>query len=78
MTIENIREAVSFIQSKTEVSPVVGIILGTGLSGLASEIDATDTIEYKDIPHFPVSTVESHKGRLIFGAGNLISRPSVF
>ncbi|HAS41565.1 MAG TPA: purine-nucleoside phosphorylase [Microscillaceae bacterium] len=67
MTIENIREAVAFIQNKTQVTPAVGIILGTGLSGLANEIEAIDTIEYEDIPHFPVSTVESHKGRLIFG-----------
>lgn len=67
MTIEAIREAVDFIRTKTQVKSTVGIILGTGLSGLANEIEAIDIIEYEDIPHFPVSTVESHKGRLIFG-----------
>ncbi|EAY29059.1 purine-nucleoside phosphorylase [Microscilla marina] len=67
MTIENMREAVRFIQAKTSVQPEVGIILGTGLSGLANEIEIIDIIEYEDIPYFPVSTVESHKGRLILG-----------
>jgi purine-nucleoside phosphorylase len=44
-----------------------GLILGTGLGRLADEIDAAQSIEYDDIPHFPVSTVESHRGRLIAG-----------
>lgn len=75
MTIENMQEAVRFIQTRTQVKPQVGIILGTGLSGLANEIETIDSIEYQDIPHFPVSTVESHKGRLIFG--NLGGKPVV-
>jgi purine-nucleoside phosphorylase len=61
------KESVSFIQSKTSVQPTIGIILGTGLGGLVKEITVIDEIEYKDIPHFPVSTVESHSGKLIFG-----------
>ncbi len=61
------KESVSFIQSKTSVQPIFGIILGTGLGGLVKEINIIDEIEYKDIPHFPVSTVESHSGKLIFG-----------
>lgn len=60
-------ESVKYIQSKTNVKPSVGIILGTGLGGLVKEINIIDEIEYKDIPHFPVSTVESHSGKLIFG-----------
>jgi purine-nucleoside phosphorylase len=60
-------EAVAYIQSKTTVKPSVGIILGTGLGGLVKEIEIIDEIEYKDIPNFPVSTVESHQGKLIFG-----------
>ena len=60
-------ESVKYIQSKTNVKPSVGIILGTGLGGLAKEINIIDEIEYKDVPHFPVSTVESHSGKLIFG-----------
>src|SRR5690606_24373845 len=61
------KESVAYIQSKTNVKPTVGIILGTGLGGLVKEIEVIDEIEYKDIPNFPVSTVESHKGKLILG-----------
>ncbi|MDX1741545.1 MAG: purine-nucleoside phosphorylase, partial [Rhodothermales bacterium] len=48
-------------------SPAIGIILGTGLGRLAEEVDAETTVEYDEIPHFPVSTVETHHGRLIGG-----------
>lgn len=61
------KESVNYIQSKTNVQPTIGIILGTGLGGLVKEINIIDEIEYKDIPNFPVSTVESHSGKLIFG-----------
>jgi purine-nucleoside phosphorylase len=47
--------------------PTVGIVLGTGLGALASEIDAQATIPYPEIPHFPRSTVESHRGQLVCG-----------
>ena len=60
-------ESVKYIQSKTNVQPTIGIILGTGLGGLVKEIKIIDEIEYQDIPNFPVSTVESHSGKLIFG-----------
>lgn len=62
-----IKETTEFIQKKVKFKPEIGIILGTGLGGLVNEIDIKHSIEYKDIPHFPVSTVESHKGKLIFG-----------
>jgi len=65
--LEQFNESVAFIQSKTNVKPTIGIILGTGLGGLVKEIDVTNEISYSDIPHFPVSTVESHSGKLIFG-----------
>jgi purine-nucleoside phosphorylase len=61
------KEAVDFINSRTEIKPSIGIILGTGLGGLVKEIDVINEISYKEIPHFPVSTVESHSGKLIFG-----------
>ena len=61
------KESVEYIQSKTKVQPSVGIILGTGLGGLVKEIKVIDEIQYQDIPNFPVSTVESHSGKLIFG-----------
>ena len=65
--LEKLQEAIDFIQSKTAIKPRFGIILGTGLGGLVSDIENQFAIEYDDIPHFPVSTVESHHGRLIFG-----------
>ncbi len=49
------------------MTPTVGIILGTGLGALAKEIKAEAVIDYAEIPHFPLSTVESHQGKLIFG-----------
>lgn len=65
--LEKFRESVSYIESKTKVEPTIGIILGTGLGGLVKEINVIDEINYEDIPNFPVSTVESHSGKLIFG-----------
>ncbi|MBX2991610.1 MAG: purine-nucleoside phosphorylase [Bacteroidetes bacterium] len=63
----HIDEAVAFLRTKTRMQPPIGIILGTGLGGLAKEIKQDVVIDYENIPHFPVSTVESHHGRLIFG-----------
>lgn len=60
-------EALAFIQSKTDFRPDFLIILGTGLGRLASQIQIVTSIPYNEIPHFPVSTVESHAGRLLFG-----------
>lgn len=61
-------EAVFFIENKIgDFRPEYLVILGTGLGQLAEEIDLVIDIEYDDIPHFPVSTVESHHGRLLFG-----------
>ncbi len=68
--LEKIRETVDFIQSKFDFKPEVGIILGTGLGGLTKEMTVEHEIEYKDIPNFPISTVEGHRGALIFGSFN--------
>jgi len=65
--LETIKETVSYIKRKTDLSPEAGIILGTGLGGMVKEIDICDVLEYEDIPDFPLSTVESHHGRMIFG-----------
>lgn len=62
-----IRDAVEFIQKKWAGSPRVGLILGTGLGGLAEQIDEQATVPYGDIPHFPVSTAPGHAGRLVCG-----------
>jgi purine-nucleoside phosphorylase len=59
--------AVQFLRSKTDFKPDYVIILGTGLGRLAQQIEVKASISYSDIPHFPVSTVESHAGRLLFG-----------
>ena len=65
--LEQFKQSVEFIQSRTNVKPTIGIILGTGLGGLVKEINVIDEIPYQEIPNFPVSTVESHSGKLIFG-----------
>ena len=62
-----IKESVKFIKEETNFQAEIGIILGTGLGGLVSEIEIMHSIPYKDIPHFPLSTVEGHSGRLILG-----------
>ncbi|MEH0154374.1 purine-nucleoside phosphorylase [Limibacter armeniacum] len=65
---EKVEEAVKFLQDKTnDYQPQFGIILGTGLGGLVDDLEIAHTISYEDIPHFPVSTVEFHSGKLIFG-----------
>lgn len=68
MTVTHIHEAFNYINSATSgFSPQLGIILGTGLGALVNDIDIEFQIAYDQIPHFPVSTVESHSGKLIFG-----------
>tara|TARA_R110002072_G_scaffold302976_1_gene490567 strand:- start:17804 stop:18619 length:816 start_codon:yes stop_codon:yes gene_type:complete len=67
MSISKFKESSDYIQSRTTVKPSIGIILGTGLGGLVEEITVIDEIDYKDIPHFPLSTVMGHSGKLIFG-----------
>ena len=62
-----INEAVSFIRKHYSFQPSVGIVLGTGLGKFTSEIVIEKEISYADIPHFPVSTVEGHSGKMIFG-----------
>lgn len=62
-----IQEVADFLRNKGITSPDTGIVLGTGLGKMVSEIEIEIEIDYADIPHFPVSTVESHKGRLIYG-----------
>lgn len=60
-------EAVSYIQKITGQKPIMGLILGSGLGSFADEISDAIEIPYEDIPHFPVSTVGSHAGKLIIG-----------
>ena len=65
--LDRIRNTASFIRNKTGFEPEAGIVLGTGLGGLIESIRIEASLDYRDIPDFPVSTVEGHAGRLIFG-----------
>lgn len=65
--LEKVKETTEFLKSKTKITPEIGIVLGSGLGGLVLEIEIETRIDYENIPHFPISTVEGHHGRLIFG-----------
>ena len=67
MSAAAVRRAAETVRARWAGRPRVAIILGTGLGGLAEEITAEAVFDYKDIPHFPVSTVHSHAGRLVCG-----------
>ena len=65
--LERIQETASYLKSKMKTQPETAIILGTGLGSLVNEITDKYEISYESIPNFPVSTVEGHSGKLIFG-----------
>lgn len=65
-----LHETVSFIQSRTTLKPVAGIILGSGLGGLVNDLEISLELPYEEIPNFPVSTVQGHGGKLLFGQLN--------
>lgn len=65
--MEALLETSKFLQNKITKKPTIGIILGTGLGGLVNYVEIEQTIPYGNIPNFPLSTVESHKGKLIIG-----------
>ena len=67
LTIEMIDEVVKAIREKTSIKPMIGMILGSGLGGLADEITDSDQFPTNKLPHWPVSTVVGHAGRLVFG-----------
>lgn len=64
---KQVEETASFLKAHLNQSVQIGIILGTGLGGLVEEMDIEKVIPYQEIPHFPVSTVESHQGKFIIG-----------
>jgi purine-nucleoside phosphorylase len=72
---DRVQSAATLVRSRTRIVPEVGIILGTGLGGLAREIQVDREVPYQEIPGFPLSTVESHAGRLLLG--HLGGRPVV-
>ncbi|WIV10974.1 purine-nucleoside phosphorylase [Proteiniborus sp. MB09-C3] len=65
--LEAINETSSYIRDRINFAPEIGLILGSGLGTLADEINNPIIFDYKDIPNFPVSTVEGHEGRLVLG-----------
>ena len=64
---EQVQETVSFIKGKTNFTPEYGVILGSGLGSFTDDIKIEFTLPYGEIPNFPVSTVQGHKGALVFG-----------
>ncbi|MEE9430403.1 MAG: purine-nucleoside phosphorylase [Melioribacteraceae bacterium] len=68
--INKINETIKVIKEETTEEYGIGIVLGTGLGGLVNEIEIDTEINYSDLPHFPLSTVESHQGKLIIGKIN--------
>ena len=64
---EQVQQTVQYIKDKTNFTPEYGIILGSGLGGFTNDITITHTLPYNEIPNFPVSTVQGHKGALVFG-----------
>ena len=64
---EKVQETVNYLIEKTNFKPEYGIVLGSGLGGFADDIEIVHTISYAEIPNFPVSTVQGHKGALLFG-----------
>ncbi|MCY6483131.1 purine-nucleoside phosphorylase [Clostridium aestuarii] len=62
-----INEAAKYILEKTKIKPEIALILGSGLGAIADQIEDAEYYPYNEIPHFPVSTVEGHKGRLVIG-----------
>ena len=64
---EQVQQTVQYIKEKINFTPEYGIILGSGLGGFTNDITITHTLPYNEIPNFPVSTVQGHKGALVFG-----------
>ena len=65
--LQQLKETVQFLQKQYDGKPTVGIVLGSGLGNFVDEIEVEKEVSYGDVPHFPVSTVEGHKGKLVFG-----------
>lgn len=65
--LEQVKETTAFLKEKGITAPKIGVILGTGLGDLVNEINVEISIDYKDIPNFPLATIEFHHGKLIYG-----------
>lgn len=67
MLLDSVNEAVQAIRARSALVPSVGIVLGTGLGAVAERMEVETALAYSDLPHFPLSTVETHSGRLLLG-----------
>ena len=67
---KRVEQTVAYLNNRKTINPKIAIVLGSGLGGLTEKVEIVDEIPYKDIPYFPVSTVEGHKGTMIFGRLN--------
>lgn len=67
ITQDQVKESSRYLQKQITITPLVGIVLGTGMNNLVQHIDKAQRFAYEDIPHFPLSTVSFHKGQLVFG-----------
>ena len=64
---EKIKATAEYIKSNVYTKPIIGIVCGSGLANIVSIINVEKVLDYSDIPNFPISTVEGHKSKLIFG-----------
>jgi purine-nucleoside phosphorylase len=67
-TFQKLEEATAFLKPFPKNNPTIAVVLGSGLGNFTKELEVEKEIDYEEIPHFPVSTVEGHHGRLIFGS----------
>lgn len=75
ITIKEIDEATQYIRSKAKLTPKIGLVLGSGLGGLADDVKEAVVIPFNEIPHWPVSTIQGHAGRLLIG--DLYGKPAM-
>jgi len=75
VTIKEIDDATNFIRSKAKISPKIGLVLGSGLGGLADDVQNAVVIPFGEIPHWPVSTIQGHASRLLIGS--LYGKPAM-
>ncbi len=68
--VEDVKEAVNFVEKQIERTPKVAVVLGSGLGGIKDAVEVSSKVKYSDIPHFPNSTAPGHAGEMIFGKWN--------
>jgi len=75
VTIEQIDAAANYIRGKAKLAPKIGLVLGSGLGGLANSVENAVILPFKEIPNWPVSTIQGHAGRLLIGT--LFGKPAM-